>query len=102
MTDFTTTPRQVFRGWVSWFTVGTHEEIFVLKGKADLQGELWKVKWDGSGLTRIPGTIPLLYDLLYLHSLPGNQFDVAPDGRHVVFQTQQVLQEDIGIIDNLQ
>ena len=101
VTDFKTAPKQVFRGWAPWFAVA-HDEIFVLKGKDDLNGELWKVKWDGSGLTRIPGTVPLLYDLLYYHSLPGNQFDVSPDGRHVVLQTQQVLQENIGIIDNLQ
>jgi hypothetical protein len=29
----------------------------------------------------------------------GNQIDVSPDGGHIVFQSQQVLQENIGIID---
>ena len=32
----------------------------------------------------------------------GNQIDVSPDGRYIVFQSQQVLQENIGIIDNVQ
>ena len=59
------------------------------------------MKWDGSGLTRIARTIPLLYNNTYFHSDAGNQFDISPDGRRVVFQTQQVLQENIGIIDNL-
>jgi hypothetical protein len=27
--------------------------------------------------------------------------DVSPDGRRVIFQSQQVLQENIGIIDNM-
>jgi hypothetical protein len=31
-----------------------------------------------------------------------SQFDVSPDGLHIAFQTQQVLQENIGIIDNVQ
>lgn len=101
VTDFKTAPKQAFRGWAPWFALA-RDEIFVLKGKPDLNGELWKVKWDGSGLTRIPGTVPLLYDLLYYHAQPGNQMDVSPDGRRVVLQTQQVLQENIGIIDNLQ
>jgi hypothetical protein len=92
----------VFRGWVSWFAVDAQNEIFILKGKDDLNGELWKVKRDGSRLSRASGTIPLLYNVNYLHSLAGSQMDVSPDGRHVVFQSQQVLQENIGIIDNLQ
>jgi len=101
VTDFKTVPRQVFRGWVSLFAVDAQNEIFFLKAKADLNGELWKVKSDGSGLSRVPGVIPLLYNPNYLHSAAWNMIDVSPDGRHVVFQSQQVLQENIGIIDNL-
>jgi serine/threonine protein kinase/Tol biopolymer transport system component len=100
-TDFKTAPRQVFRGWVTSFAVNAQDEIFILKGKADLNGELLRVKWDGSGLSRSSGVIPLLYNPNYSHSLTWNQMDVSPDGRRVVFQSQQVLQENIGIIDNL-
>jgi len=50
---------------------------------------------------RMSVTIPLLYNTLYFHSQAGNQPDISPDGRRVVFQTQQILQENIGIIDNL-
>jgi hypothetical protein len=102
LTDFKTAPRQVFRGWVCWFAVDAKNEIFILKGKDDLNGEIWKMKWDGSGLSRASGTLPLLYDPNYFHSRTENQFDVSPDGRHIAFQTQQVLQENIGIIDNVQ
>ena len=78
-------------------------EISVLKGKDDLNGEIWKVKWDGSGLSRASGgTLPLLYNPNYFHSRTQSQFDVSPDGLHIAFQTQQVLQENIGIIDNVQ
>jgi WD40-like Beta Propeller Repeat len=100
-TDFKAAPRQVFRGWASNFAVDAQNQIFILKGKADLKGELWKLKLDGSGLSRSAGTIPLLYDVNYIHGLAWSQMDVSPDGHRVVFQSQQVLQENIGIIDNL-
>jgi len=54
-------------------------EISVLKGKDDLNGEIWKVKWDGSGLSRASGgTLPLLYNPNYFHSRTQSQFDVSP------------------------
>jgi hypothetical protein len=81
--------------------VDAHDNIFILRGKTDLNGELWKVKWDGSGLSRTSGTLPLI-NVNYTHNYVGNQIDVSPDGRYIVFQSQQVLQENIGIIDNIQ
>jgi len=101
VTDFKTPPRPVFRGPVCEYAVDEHSEITILKGNPDLSGELWKVKWDGSGLSRAAATIPLLYNFNYLRAFATNQFDISPDGRRVVFQSQQVLQENIGIIDNL-
>jgi Tol biopolymer transport system component len=101
VTDFKTPPRLVFPGWVEWYAKDAHGNLFVLKAKDDMTGELWKVKWDGSGLIRTSGTIPLLYNPLYYHSFAWNQIDVSPDGRRIVFQSQQVLQESIGIIDDL-
>lgn len=100
--DFKTPVRLVFPGWVAWYTVDAQSNLFVLKGNDDMQGELWKVKWDGSGPTRTSCTIPLLYNSLYFHSFASNQIDVSPDGRRVVFQSPQVLQENIGMIDDLQ
>ncbi len=101
ITDFKTAPRQVFHGWVAWVAADSQGDIIVLKGKPDLKGELWTEKWDGSGLSRNPQTIPLLYNFNYLHLFATNLFDVSPDGRHIVFQSQQVLQENIGMIENL-
>jgi serine/threonine protein kinase len=101
VTDFKTPPHQIFRGWCE-FAVDAHDNIFVLKGKPDLNGEVWKVKSDGSGLTRIPGTLPLLANVNYTHDFVENQFDVSPDGHYIVFQSPQVLQENIGMIDNVQ
>ena len=77
-------------------------ETFVLKGKDDVNEEIWKVKWDGSGRSRASATLPLLYNPNYFHSRTQSQFDVSHDGLHIAFQTQQVLQENIGIIDNVQ
>lgn len=102
VTDFKTPPQQVFRGWACWFAADAKGDIFILKGKDDLNGEIWKVKWDGSGLSRVSGTLPLLYNPNYFHSHAHSQLDVSPDGLHIAFQSQQVLQENIGIIDNVQ
>ena len=73
-------------------------DIIVLKTNP-FKGELWTVKWDGSGLSRAGQTIPLL--LSTTSTRPHSTIDVSPDGRHVVFQSQQVLQENIGMIENL-
>lgn len=102
ITDFKAPPRQVFRGWACAFAADAHDNIFVLKGKGDLTGEIWKVKWDGSGVSRVSGTLPLVENVNYIHAFVGNQIDVSPDGRYIVFQSQQVLQENIGIIDNVE
>jgi eukaryotic-like serine/threonine-protein kinase len=94
-------PRQVFRGWVIWYTVGAGNEIYLLEGKPDLNGALWKVSWNGKGLVRIGASIPILYNPSYHRSSIGNQFDVSPDGRYLAFQTQPVLEENIGMIENV-
>jgi hypothetical protein len=30
------------------------------------------------------------------------QFDISPDGRHLAFTSQQVLQANIGMLENIQ
>ena len=101
VTDFKSAPRQVFHGWVTRFARGLSGRPLRPKGKPDLKGELWTLKWDGLGCPVPLQTIALLYNFNYLHSLATNQIDVSPDGRHVVFESQQVLQENIGMIENL-
>ena len=44
--------------------------------------------------------IGLIRDSQRLVDLALNLIDVSPDGRHIVFQSQQVLQENIGMIEN--
>jgi Tol biopolymer transport system component len=91
-------PRQIFHGWVIWYAQAPHDEIYVLEGKPDLNGILWKVGWNGQGLTRASTTIPLRYS--NWTPLPDEVFDVSPDGRHVAFETQEVQQANIGMIEN--
>jgi eukaryotic-like serine/threonine-protein kinase len=98
--DFKNSPRQVFRGWVVRFARGPGNELYLLEGKPDLNAVLWKVKWNGQGLTRTSWSVPILYDFSYFHAKTMTFFDVSPDGRYLAFQTDQVLEENIGMIEN--
>jgi Tol biopolymer transport system component len=93
-------PRQIFRGWIAWYTWGPGNEIYAVQAKPDLQGVLWRVDRSGRDLTRIPVNIPLPFD--YWYPLPQTEFDISPDGRRLAFTVQQVLQANIGMLDNLQ
>ncbi|MBV8673916.1 MAG: PD40 domain-containing protein [Acidobacteriaceae bacterium] len=92
-------PHQVFRGWVTWCAWGPGDEIYVIQAKPDLEGALWRIDRGGRHLTRIPVNIPLPFD--YWYPVPQTQFDVSPDGRRIAFTTQQVLQADIGMLENI-
>lgn len=99
--NFHDSPRQVFRGWVLWFERGPNNQIYVLEGKGDLNGTIWRVGSDGQGLTR-SGTIPLLYSYwIAVEHEPQDHFDIAPDGRHVVFTGDSVLQANIGMFEDV-
>jgi hypothetical protein len=92
-------PRQVFSGWVTWYTGGPDNEIYLIQAKPDLEGVLRKVDRSGRDLTRVPVSIPLPFDYWYV--VPGTQFDISPDGRHLAFTMQQVLQANIGLLENI-
>jgi hypothetical protein len=102
VTDFKNEPRQIFRGWVVWYARGPNREIYLLEGKPDLNGVLWKVGWDGRGLASIPMPVPLAHSY---YVQPGqndtNFFDVSPDGRHLALTTESVLEANIGMIENV-
>ncbi len=100
--DFGTAPRQVFRGWVDAYVRGPGNEIYILEGKPDLNGVLWKVGWNGQGLTRTSTTIRMIHS--YWSQLvrdSQDSFDVSPDGRHVAVNAQGALQANIGMIENV-
>ncbi|MGA3327560.1 MAG: protein kinase [Terriglobia bacterium] len=100
--EFQNPPRQIFRGWVEGYARGLGNEIYFLEGKPDLNGVLWKVGWNGQGLTRTSTTIRLTYS--YWTQLVRDFqdfFDVSPDGRHVAANAQGILQANIGMIENV-
>ena len=99
VTDFKNPPRQVFRGWIINFTRGPGNEIYLLEGKPDLNGILWKVNWNGQGLTRTRWTLPIAPALD--QGMIGSALDVSPYGRYIAFATNQVLEENIGMIENV-
>jgi eukaryotic-like serine/threonine-protein kinase len=100
--DFKSPPRQLFRGWVLWYSREQGNEIDFLEGRPDLSAVLWKVNWDGQGLTQTQWKVPVLYYLNYFRTIPGVEFSASPDGRYLAFQTDQVLEENIGMIENVQ
>lgn len=97
--DRNKSPRQVFHGWITWYARGPKNEIYFIQGKPDLKGVLWKVNWGGQGLMRVPLSIPLSFH--YWFDSPFTQFDISPDGRHLAFNTQEVLQANIGMLENI-
>ena len=100
--DFKNPRRQVFRGWVVWYTRGAKDQIYLLEGKPDLNGVLWQVGWNGQGLTRGTATIPLLHSYWPLIEREAQDyFDISPDGQHVAFDMQPVLQANIGMIESV-
>ena len=92
-------PRQIFRGWVAWYVWGPGNKIYLIEAKPDAQGVLWKLDRSGRDLTRIPVSIPLSFDYWYV--VPQTQFDISPDGHRLAFTAPQVLQANIGMLDNI-
>lgn len=101
VSDFTHPPRQLFRGWVLWYSTRKQGEIYLLEGKSDLSGIFWKVAWNGGGLNRVSQPIRLIYSYwIRVESKSQDYFDVSPDGKHMVINTQGVFQGNIGMIEN--
>lgn len=101
VTDFTHPPRQVFRGWVDWWVAsGPGDELYFVQGKGDLKGVLWKVKWNGQGLQQTSAVIPMNHSY-WIDPVQSSQnhFAISPDGRHVAFESQTVLEANIAIIE---
>ena len=101
VSDFKNPPRQIFRGWVVAFARGPANEIYFLQGQPDLSAALWKVDWHGQGLTQTSWTVPILFQANYYHTVTDEQFAVSPDGRHLAFTAEQVLEENIGMIEDV-
>ncbi|PYV35319.1 MAG: hypothetical protein DMG22_02690 [Acidobacteria bacterium] len=97
--DFKSSPHQIFRGWVIWYARGPRDEIYVLEGKPDLNGILWRVGWNGQELMRTSSNVPLRNS--YWQTLPSDWFDISPDGHYLATEVQGVIQANIGMIENI-
>jgi Tol biopolymer transport system component len=91
--------RQLFRGWVDWYAWARSGSIYLLEGKPDLNGVLWRLDSDGQRLRSTSANIRLHHN--YFHRQPFNFFDASPDGRRMAIQVQQVYEADIGMIEGL-
>ena len=93
------TSRQIFRGWVVWSAWVNAEELIVVEGKPDLNGTVWRAWADGRPPTRLPYRVHIPFSFRILQ--PILQVDVHPDGRRLVMTNYEVLEADIGMIENL-
>src|SRR5437667_5468539 len=97
--DLKDPPRQFFRGWVAWYAWAHSGNIYLLEGKPDLNGVLWRLDSDGHRLRSTSANTPLNYSYWALQ--PFNFFDASPDGRRIAIGVQQVYEADIGMIEGL-
>ena len=96
-----TSPRQLFHGWVTWFARGPGNTIVLQEGKADLNGFLWRIGWDGQRLTRLAPTRMVYSYWAASNGIAQNYIDVSSDGRRVVVSSPGVQQANIGVIENV-
>ena len=99
MDDLKNPPRQLFQGWVAWYAWARSGSIYLLEGKPDLNGVLWRLDSEGHRLRSPSANIRLNYNYWTLQ--PFNFFDASPDGRRIAIEVQQVYEADIGMIEGL-
>ena len=91
--------RQLFRGWVIFFAWAGAGQLFVLEGKPDLNGLLWRVGLEGSRPERPSASLVLRRD--FYGSSPLLRFDVHPDHRRIVVEALELNEADLGMIENV-
>jgi len=97
--DLKNPPRQLFRGWVVWYAWERSGNVYLLEGKPDLNGVLWRLDSDGRRLRNTPVNIRLNYNYWFRQAF--SFFDPSPDGRRIAISVQQVDEADIGMIEGL-
>jgi hypothetical protein len=90
--------RQLFEGWVVWFTWAATGDLFVIEGRPDLKGILWRIAPTGQrGM--VMKEIPFFRRPIDINWVA--RFDVHPDGRRIVIEGLESYEADIGMIDNV-
>jgi hypothetical protein len=97
--DLKNPPRQLFRGWVVWYAWERSGNIYLLEGKPDLSGVLWRLGSDGQRLRSTSANTRLDYS--YWAIQPINFLDASPDERSIAIGVQQIYEADIGMIEGL-
>jgi serine/threonine protein kinase/Tol biopolymer transport system component len=88
--------RQVFAGWVIWYTWASHDDLLFIEGRPDLKGILWRLSPSGQR------TIVLKEITFFKRPADGTwiaRFDVHPDGSRIVVEGLENYESDIGMID---
>jgi len=97
-------PRQVFCGWVTSYAWTGADEMFVLGGKPNLDGIVWRVRLDGSPPVRTRTVLRLNLALTDASSNPTaaySTFDVHPGRRRIVTEAFRFQESDISMIENI-
>jgi Tol biopolymer transport system component len=90
------TPRQLFPGWVIWFTWDSQGQLLFIEGRPDLKGVLWRMSTSGQ-----PAVV-LKEIAFFRRPADGTwiaRFDVHPDGRRIVVEGLETYESDIGMIE---
>ena len=90
--------RQVFSGWVVWFTWTRAGDLLVIEGKPDMHGVLWRIRPDGQRSVALQSVrlVKRPFDFVIVA-----RFDVHPDGKRIAVEALEHFEADIGMIDNV-
>ncbi len=99
-------PRQVFHGWVTSYAWTGADELFLLEGKPNLDGVVWRVHLDGSSPVHTRTVLPLTFALTTdVSSNPAaasySKFDVDPHRQRIVTEAFRFQESDISMIENI-
>jgi hypothetical protein len=90
---------QVFQGWVVSYAWGNGQDLFVLEGKPNLSGVLWHLDSAARRTLALSGVG--LYKSELEMAVSSVHFDIHPDGRRIAIDALELLEADIGMIDNV-
>jgi Tol biopolymer transport system component len=88
--------RQVFEGWVVWFTWASGGDLMFVEGRPDLKGVLWRIS-PTDQRTMVLREVDFFRRPIDLSWIA--RFDIHPDGRRIVVEGLESYEADIGMIE---